>query len=76
MPRAKLAHCEDLTKRTRTRVLQYKLRGISFWGPYNKDPTMLGAILGYEYLGSCSRVFLRHRSKETILFNTDPNMLT
>ena len=28
-----------------------KISGTSFWGPYNKDPTIKGAILGSPVLG-------------------------
>ena len=24
-----------------------KIRGTSFWGPHNKDPSILGSILGF-----------------------------
>ena len=29
-----------------------KIRGTLFWGPYNKDPTSLGAILESPFFGN------------------------
>ena len=28
------------------------MRGTLFWGPYNKDPTILGAVLGPPIFGN------------------------